>query len=150
MLQFQKLSDDVSVCMQVFPEQIEFIAKSGFKSIINNRPDMEKPGQPFAGDIESQAQKHGLAYAHIPMQPGQLSLALIDAMLKALDELPKPVLAHCASGMRSATLWCFANVKDMGVDGVISAAAAAGMDMEKFRPALNQYALTAHPGLDGK
>ena len=142
MLQFQKLSDEVSVCMQVFPEQVDFIAKSGFKSIINNRPDMEKPGQPFAGDIEKMAQAAGLSYAHIPMQPGQLSVALIDAMVKAFDELPKPVLAHCASGMRSATLWCFANVKDMGVDGVISAAAGAGMDMEKIRPALNQYVLS--------
>ncbi|PHS38102.1 MAG: TIGR01244 family phosphatase [Robiginitomaculum sp.] len=142
MLQFQKLSDDVSISMQVFPEQLDFIAKSDFKSIINNRPDMEKPGQPFASDIEKMAQECGLSYAHIPMQPGQLSVALIDAMVKAFDELPKPILAYCASGMRSATLWCFANVKDMGVDGVISAAAAAGMDVEKIRPALSQYALS--------
>ncbi|MBL4853613.1 MAG: TIGR01244 family phosphatase [Robiginitomaculum sp.] len=140
MLQFQKLSDDMSVCMQVFPEQLDFIAEAGFKTIINNRPDTEKPGQPFAGDIEKLAKAAGLSYAHIPMQPGQLSLDLIDAMTKAFDELPKPILAHCASGMRSAMLWCFANVKDMGVEGVISAAANAGSDMEKIRPALEQYA----------
>ncbi len=140
MVKFQKLSDDVSICMQVFPEQIDFIAGAGFKSIINNRPDMEKPGQPFADDIEKKAQAAGISYAHIPMQPGQLSLDLIDAMTEAFDALPKPVLAHCASGMRSATLWCFANVKDMGVDGVMAAATNAGLDLEKIRPALIQYA----------
>ncbi len=140
MLQFHKLSDDISVCMQVFPKQLDFITGAGFKTIINNRPDMEKPGQPFAGDIEKLAQAVGLSYAHIPMQPGQLSRDLIDATVKAFDELPKPILAHCASGLRSAMLWCFANVKDMGVDGVISAAANAGMDVEKIRPALSQYA----------
>jgi len=140
MLQFQKLSDDFSVCMQVLPEQLGFIADAGFKTIINNRPDTEKPGQPLAGDIETLAKAAGLSYTHIPMQPGQLSADLIDATIKAFDDLPKPILAHCASGMRSAMLWCFANVKDMGVDGVMSATTNAGLDLEKTRPALEQYA----------
>jgi len=139
MLQFQKLSDDFSVCMQVLPDQLDFIAAAGFKTIINNRPDGEHPDQPLADDIDKLAQKAGLSYAHIPMQPGQLSLDLIDATAKALDALPKPILAHCASGMRSTMLWCFANVKDMGVQGVISAAANANVDMESIRPSLEQY-----------
>lgn len=140
MTQFKKLSDNVSVCMQVFPEQIDFIKQSGFTTIINNRPDMEKPGQPYAGDIEKLAVEAGLDYVYLPMRPGQITPDLIDAMAEAFTKSTGPVLAHCASGMRSSILWCFANVKEMGVDGVISAATNAGMDVEKIRPALTGYA----------
>ncbi|HFB54716.1 MAG TPA: TIGR01244 family phosphatase, partial [Hellea balneolensis] len=48
---FNKITDDFYATMQIFPEQIDFIKESGFKSIIINRPDMEKPGQPFAEDM---------------------------------------------------------------------------------------------------
>lgn len=140
MTQFNKLSDDISVCAQIFPEQIDFIKESGFTTIINNRPDMEKPGQPFAGDIEKLARAAGLDYVHLPMSPGQITPELLASMAETLNNAKGPVLAHCASGMRSTILWCFVNVKDMGVDGVISAAGAAGVDVEKIRPALTGYA----------
>lgn len=140
MTQFKKINDDVSVCMQLFPEQIDFIKQSGFKTIINNRPDMEKSGQPFAGDIEKLALEAGLNYIHIPMRPGQITPELLTSMADAFKNSDGPVLAHCASGMRSTILWCFVNVKEMGVEAVISAATAAGMDVEKVRPALTGYA----------
>jgi len=140
MTQFKKLSDDVSVCMQLFPEQIDFIKQSGFKTIINNRPDMEKPGQPFAGDIEKLAREAGLNYIHLPMNPGQITPELLASMAEAFINSEGPVIAHCATGMRSTILWCFVNVKKMGVEGVMSAATAAGMDIEKVRPALTGYA----------
>jgi len=140
MTQFKKLSDDVSVFMQVFPEQIDFIKQSGFKTIINNRPDMEKSGQPFADDIEKLAREAGLNYVHLPMNPGQITPELIASMADVFKNSDGPVLAHCASGVRSTILWCFVNVRDMGVDGVLSAAMAAGMGVEKIRPALTSYA----------
>lgn len=140
MTDFKKLSDDVSVSMQLFPEQIDFIKQSGFTTIINNRPDMEKPGQPFAGDIEKLAKDAGLDYVHLPMQPGQITQELLTSMAEILNNSKGPVLAHCASGMRSTILWCFVNVREMGVDGVMDAATRAGMDVEKIRPALTGYA----------
>ncbi len=139
MTQSKKLDGKVSVCMQVFPEQIDFIKQSGFKTIINNRPDMEKPDQPFACDIEKLAQDAGLNYVHLPMQPGQITPELLASMAEIIESSDGPVLAHCASGMRSTILWCFTNVKEMGVDGVISTAKGAGMDVEKIRPALTGY-----------
>ena len=140
MANLKKLSDDVSVCMQLFPEQIDFIKQSGFKTIINNRPDMEKPGQPHSGDIEKLAKAAGIDYIHLPMRPGQITPDLLESMASAFKNSSGPVLAHCASGMRSTILWCFVNVKDMGVDGVITAAKNAGMDVEKIRPALTGFA----------
>lgn len=140
MTKFNKLSDKISVCPQIFPEQLDFIKDSGFTTIINNRPDMEKPGQPFAGDIEKLAKEAGLDYVHLPMCPGQITPELLASMAETMRAAKGPILAHCASGMRSATLWCFVHVKEMGVDGVINAATNAGIDVEKIRPALAGYA----------
>ncbi|MBL4871583.1 MAG: TIGR01244 family phosphatase [Robiginitomaculum sp.] len=139
MTTINKLSDDISACAQIFPEHIDFIQSSGFKSIICNRPDMEKPGQPFAGDIEKHAKDAGLSYIHIPMRPGQLTQEIIEAMRTAFETAPKPILIHCASGTRSAMLWSFIHVKELGVDGVLAATGNAGFDLEKIRPALVQF-----------
>ncbi|HFB54475.1 MAG TPA: hypothetical protein ENJ46_01005 [Hellea balneolensis] len=77
---------------------------------------------------------------HIPMVPGQLHVNLIENMADAIAKMPKPILAHCGVGLRSAMLWSFVHVKDMGVDGVIDAVEDAGYSIEKIRPALEQYA----------
>jgi len=139
MNKFNKLTEDVSACAQIFPEQIDFIKETGFKSIICNRPDMEKPGQPFCEDIRKQAEASGITYKNLPMRPGQLTHELIEGMISAFEKLPKPILIHCATGTRSTMLWCFANVKELGVDGVLNAAQNAGYDLEKIRPALTQF-----------
>ena len=139
MNKFNKLSDDVSACGQIFPEQIDFIAESGFKSIICNRPDMEKPGQPFCQDMKKHANEAGIEYAHIPLSPGRLTPDILEAMAKALATMPKPILAHCASGMRSTLLWGITNAKTLGADGVITAARNAGYDLEKYRMVLENF-----------
>lgn len=139
MNKFNKLSDDVSACAQIFPEQIDFIKSTGFKTIICNRPDMEKPGQPFSDDICKHAKAAGLEYTFIPMSPGQLTPDLIMAMKAAFKKAPKPILMHCATGTRSTILWSFANVEKLGIDGVLSVAQEAGYDLEKIRPALVQF-----------
>ncbi|MEE9272695.1 MAG: TIGR01244 family sulfur transferase [Robiginitomaculum sp.] len=138
--QFNKLSDDISATGQIFPEQIDFIKESGFKSIICNRPDMEKPGQPHHANIDKLATENGIEHAYIPLQPGRLTPEILDAMTKALETMPKPILAHCASGMRSTLLWGIVNVKALGVDTVITTARGAGYDLAKFRPVLKNFA----------
>ena len=137
---FKQLSDEVYSTPQIFPESMDFIAENGFKTIICNRPDMEKPGQPHSEDVKKRASELGMDYHYLPMRPGQLSLELIEATKKAIENSPKPVLMHCASGTRSAMLWCFANAKELGVDTVLNKAISAGFDVAKIRPALEQFA----------
>ncbi len=136
---YKKLSDDVHSTGQIFPEQMDHIKESGFKSIICNRPDMEKPGQPFAGDIKKHAAERDIEHVHLPMSPGRLTPELIEQVSEALEKLPKPILMHCASGTRSAMLWCFVNAKELGVDEVLKTATEAGFKVAPIRPALMQF-----------
>lgn len=105
-LTVQRLSADVSVAPQLTPEAMAAVAAAGYRSVINNRPDLEGgPAQPTSAAIEAAARAAGLAYAWLPVASGFQSEAEIARFGQLLEELPKPVLAFCRSGTRSGRLW---------------------------------------------
>ena len=100
---------------------------------------MEAPVQPRSEGLEQAAQSAGVDYFYIPMAGG-LTPGLIEASVTAYENAPRPIVAFCASGMRSAALWAFAHVKQLGVDGVMDAIAEIGYNLEQIRGPLTQYA----------
>ena len=135
----KELPGDVFVAGQLLAAQMQALAEQGVMSFINNRPDMEGPIQPLSEDLEKIAQELGVDYAYIPMAGG-LTPGLIDATQTAFDNLPRPIVAFCASGMRSAALWAFAHVDNLGVEGVMEALSAAGYNLEQIRGPLEARA----------
>jgi len=103
---FQQLSPDLCVAGQLDPAAMEWAAKAGFKSVINNRPDFEGgPDQPTSASIEAAARSAGLRYAHLPVAPAMQTPAEVDQFASLIDEMPKPILAFCRSGARSGKLF---------------------------------------------
>ena len=135
----KELPGDVFVVGQLLEAQIQALSEQGVMSFINNRPDMEAPIQPQSEQLEQAAQSAGVDYYHIPMAGG-LTPGLIEASVTAYKNAPRPIVAFCASGMRSAALWAFAHVKQLGVDGVMDALAEIGYNLEQIRGPLTQYA----------
>ena len=134
----KELPGDVFVAGQLLAAQMQALAEQGVMSFINNRPNMEGPMQPLSEELEKTAQELGVDYAYIPMAGG-LTLGLIEASQTAFDNLPRPIVAFCASGMRSAVLWAFAHVDKLGVDGVMDAISAAGYNLEQIRGPLELH-----------
>jgi len=135
----KELPGDVFVTGQLLAAQMQALAEQGVMSFINNRPDMEGPMQPLSEELEKTAQELGVDYHHIPMAGGLIP-GLIEASQTAFDNLPRPIVAFCASGMRSAALWAFAHVDKLGVDGVMEAVSAAGYNLEQIRGPLESMA----------
>lgn len=135
----KELPGDVFVTGQLLPLQIEALVEQGVMTIINNRPDMEAPLQPTSEDLEQAAQRLGVDYAHIPMAGG-ISEGMITASRTAYENLPRPIVAFCAGGMRSAALWACAHVNKHGVDGVLESVSGAGFNLQQIRPVLTQIA----------
>jgi uncharacterized protein (TIGR01244 family) len=104
-MEYRQISADYSVSPQITPEQVADIKKAGFKSIICNRPDDEQPGQPSAESVRSAVEAAGLAFRFVPVISGQMTMANVEDMAKALDELPGPVFAYCRSGTRCTNLY---------------------------------------------
>lgn len=100
-----QLSPTLSVRPQVLPEEVAQLAAAGFKGIINNLPDGEGPDQPSSSELEAAAKRHGLAYWHIPVVPGQATEEQARAFAAALRGANGPVVAFCRTGNRSTGLW---------------------------------------------
>ncbi|MEJ7930814.1 TIGR01244 family sulfur transferase [Ramlibacter sp. AN1015] len=94
------------VTPQVQPEDMAALAAAGFRGIINNRPDHEGgEGQPTSAQLEAAARQAGLAYRYLPMPPTGHTPEQARDMANAVDALPKPVVAFCRTGRRSAALY---------------------------------------------
>ncbi len=100
-----RINDDLSVAGQISKDDITALAKEGFATIINNRPDNEEPGQLGAADAKQEAERQGLEYHYQPIVTGAITRAQVAAFQKTLLRAPKPVLAHCRSGTRCYLLW---------------------------------------------
>ena len=103
---------------------IEALAAEGARTIINNRPDGEDPGQLPAAEARRIAEAHGIAYHHIPITAATLSRADVDAFAVALRDATAPVVAHCRSGTRSTLLWALTRMRE-GADSLSLIAEAA-------------------------
>ena len=101
----QALSADLSVAPQLDPSAMAWAAQAGFRSVINNRPDVEGgPDQPTSAAIESAALAAGLRYAHLPVSPMLQTPPEIAQFARLVADMPKPILAFCRSGTRSGKL----------------------------------------------
>jgi len=101
-LPIRQVAADVCVAPQLTPNAMAELARLGFRSVVNNRPDFEEgPGQPTNAAIEAAARAAGLAYAYLPVSPMFQSPEEIARFAQLLADLPHPLLAFCRSGTRS-------------------------------------------------
>jgi sulfide:quinone oxidoreductase len=101
----KKLTPALSVAGQIAAADLPEIAGAGFRSIICNRTDGEAADQPGFSEIERAARSAGLEVRYLPAESGKVSDEQGAEFGRMMEELPRPVLAYCRSGMRSATMW---------------------------------------------
>ncbi|RAK57912.1 TIGR01244 family sulfur transferase [Phenylobacterium deserti] len=104
MADFRRVTDQLSVSPQIREQDLDEAAAQGFRTIINNRPDDEEPGQPSSSQMEAAAQARGLAYVHIPVRGGPTA-EQVEGVRRVMEQAQGPVLAFCRSGTRSIVTW---------------------------------------------
>ena len=105
-LPLRQVATDVCVAPQLTPEAMAEVARAGFRSVVNNRPDFEHgPDQPTNAAIEAAAKAAGLEYRFLPVSGAGQTPEQIAAFGALLEELPRPLLAFCRSGARSTNLF---------------------------------------------
>lgn len=108
------MSENVGFAGQIGPEQLSQVVEKGFKSVINNRPDMEGgPSQPTSAQIEEAAREHNLDYVFQPVVAGQITELDVRTFANHYNELPKPILMFCRTGNRSNNLYQLAKQMDL-------------------------------------
>jgi len=134
MIEPVRITPNFAVTGAMLPADFARAAALGFRSIVSNRPDGEAGALLTAQDEAMLAAGAGLAFRHIPATKHDLlSDRVTAAFARALRELPRPVLAHCASGLRSAALWAAAAALSQPADCVLERLAQAGLDLASLR-----------------
>lgn len=138
-MDLHKLTEDLTVTGQIDPAEIPLLGAQGIRSIVCNRPDGEVPGQPSFSAVEQAAAASGIKALYLPVVSNAIGEDDVASFGKALEELPKPIVAYCRSGTRSAVLWSLTEAAGRRpIQDIISKAAQAGYDLSGLAPRLEK------------
>ncbi|MBF9030144.1 TIGR01244 family phosphatase [Rhodobacterales bacterium HKCCE3408] len=129
-MNLRPIAEGYSVSSQLAPDQMADLAASGVKTVICNRPDTENPQELQAAAIQAAAEAEGMAFVYNPVIGTGMSPDAIDEQADAIDGSDGPVVAYCASGMRSALMWALSMAGRMPTSDILKAVAAAGYPMD--------------------
>ena len=134
----KKVSDDLSAAPQLTSEELKQAAQEGFKSVLNLRSPDEAG---FLSDEQQQAQAAGLQYANVPLKPSEANQEQTKLAIQEIDNLPKPILIHCAAGARAGGIALIANAISEGLtyEEISQKAQELGLNLEQ--PHLKQFLL---------
>ncbi len=135
----KRLTPFLSVAAQLQPTDMALLAGSGFRCVINNRPDNEGEGQPSSEAIRQASEASGLEYHHLPVISGQIGDADVAAFRALLGRIKGPALAFCRTGTRSASLWALAEAHHLDPQVLLQTARQADYDLSGLLPRLEQY-----------
>ncbi|MGF1935244.1 MAG: beta-lactamase hydrolase domain-containing protein [Nostoc sp. ChiQUE02] len=134
----KKVSDDLSAAGQLTSEELKQAAQEGFKSVLNLRSPDEAG---FVSDEQQQAEAVGLQYANVPLKPSEPNQELTKLAIQEIENLPKPILIHCAAGARAGGIALIANAISEGLtyEKISQKAQELGLNLEQ--PHLKQFLL---------
>lgn len=142
MAAFKRISPHVSVAGALALQELTAAAQSGFRTIINFRPDGESPNQMPSAAAREATERLGLAYFHVPAPQCEVFTdGVVNAAQSAFESAQAPVLALCASGQRAAIVWAAAEArKQAPVADILSTLKVAGFDFGFLRDDLDAQA----------
>ena len=120
-MELREISSKITVSPQVTKKDVAEIKAKGFRAIICNRPDGEGADQPSFEEINAAAKLAGIEARYLPVQSGMVADEDVAAFRDALEELPRPLLAYCRSGTRSATLWSLSEAQSRPMPEILTA-----------------------------
>lgn len=140
----KKVSDQLSVAGQVTPEEIQQAAQEGFKSVLNLRSPDEGG---FLSDEKQHSEAAGLQYANIPLRPSEPNQELVAEAVREIENLPKPILVHCAAGARAGGIALIATAIKEGLtlEQIKEKANEVGLSLDQ--PHLKQFLLDKYPSV---
>lgn len=96
----------LSTAPQASPEDMVLVAKQGFASVMNNRPDFEHDAnQPTAQFVADAAHAVGMEFYDLPFSASRVTPELLVQFAQVVGQAKKPILLYCRSGARSTAIY---------------------------------------------
>lgn len=138
-MDIKQLDELLSVSAQPGIDDIEQLAKEGFRTIISTRPRNETEDQPDTQVLKNKAESLGMAWHEIPVEPGNYGPKDINAFAKALQSSPAPILSYCRTGKRATHLWAYSQAHVRPIPELLKSADSAGYDLKTLEDDLLRY-----------
>ena len=138
----RKLTEQFAVADQVTEADLPGIVAQGFRRLICNRPDSEVEPPLSADTLGRAAQKAGLKFHYMPVDPMGINADSGKGLQDILASSEEPILAYCRSGTRAAALWALANAGTQPADELLEQCANAGYRLDNLKPFLDQASAT--------
>lgn len=103
-----RLRDEIFVREQISVTDVARVKASGYRTLIDLRPDGEASDQPTSAQVGAAAIAQGLTFAYLPTPHGDIPREVPDTLAKELATAQRPVLLYCRSGKRAARVWALA------------------------------------------
>ncbi|GAC1411514.1 MAG: bifunctional protein tyrosine phosphatase family protein/NAD(P)/FAD-dependent oxidoreductase [Burkholderiaceae bacterium] len=129
-MKIHPLTSELSVSPQIMQADMAELHAAGFRSIVCNRPDGEGADQPGFQELAEEAARRGMAARYLPVESGTVTDGEAEIFGRLMQELPKPVLAYCRTGTRSATLWALSQATSRPMAQILEKAKAGGFDLK--------------------
>ncbi len=139
-MDLRPLSEDYRIGPQLAPGDLSALAADGVRLVICNRPDAENPADLQASAMQAAAEAAGLGFVYNPVRGAAMTLDNVEEQAAALEAADGPVVAYCASGMRSAVMWAYARAGQIDTDTIIAAGKSAGFPLEGMRAQIEAMA----------
>ena len=141
MATIKHLENGVAVAPQLVAEDFAEIARLGFRTIVNNRPDGEAEGQLPSEAARALAEANGLAYHYLPLRGYEVTDEdNVDAFVALASQATEPVLFYCRTGTRCTLLWAQYAAPRLGIEAVTAIATRAGYDVSVVRDEMEERA----------
>jgi uncharacterized protein (TIGR01244 family) len=119
-------------------DQLRKLAAADYKTVI----DLRAPSEDRGYDEAAAAKAAGLEYVPIPVTEESLEdPKTLDRFIEVFNETEKPVLVHCASGGRVASVYYawLVSEKKMSREAALAKAKEEGLRRETLIPTIDAY-----------
>lgn len=144
----QPITEGIWVTGQITAAQLADLKARGFGGVVDLRPDGEEVGQPPSTEIAAAAHDLGLGFDYIPVHPGAVTDAAVEALAASLAKAEKPMLIFCKSGQRAARTWALAEAsrsEGKSAAEILKAVSATGRSADDLREQIeSRIAARAH------
>lgn len=134
-----KINEQATVGPQPAEQDIAQLASDGFKSVVNFRTTGEDE-QPLSPRQEGRmVEAAAMKYLHVPVSMKTMDDRSVDKFRSQLNDMPKPVYAHCKSGKRAGAMLMMDMAVKQGMSGEQTLEKAKEMGFECDQPQLEEF-----------
>jgi uncharacterized protein (TIGR01244 family) len=95
------IDDQLAIGPQPSEADLKQLAQEGYKTVINLRVSNEDEQMPAPEEEGDRVRGLSMEYLHLPVTLKQVRPEQVDNFRHAVEQLPKPIYVHCASGKRA-------------------------------------------------